>query len=413
MFAVDFNVEAVARRRMGWADFDAACAALAECERVIARARARQVEILAMLHGQHAERTDRHRSMEDMLVAEVDVSHATARDLMAAARRWESDEDLCTRLQTGEDTFDRSVATAALVAAGGTPDDVSASRDRDIPGVRKQAAHVRKVTRVEERQVAKDRFLKIEPTMGDTAWRISGLATAVDGAIIAKALERRGDEVSSGAGWLRPDRGQRMVDALTTMALDVLDPVGDETGADAGTDDDHGDIDNDASSGPPPRRPGRLGAVNIFVDAARAETTSGEIGARIAAGPRVGPGALERILCGGTVGIVALDTERNPIGSTPQSRYIPPAVRALVLDRDDGCVMAGCRSRYRLEPHHIHPYSYEPDHTPPNLATLCWFHHHIAIHLFERLIDPDSPPQARRFLRPWQITHRGPPPCPW
>ena len=35
-----------------------------------------------------------------------------------------------------------------------------------------------------------------------------------------------------------------------------------------------------------------------------------------------------------------------------------------------------------------------------NLATLCWFHHHVVIHGEGFSIDPNSPPQRRRFIRP-------------
>ncbi len=400
MFAVEWE-EPPRNRWNRWAELDVARDALVECEREIARIRARQMEILNWAERRHAERADRFRSIEEWVAAEVDVAPATARDMMAMARHWSGDDEVCVRMSSGDDTFDRSVATVALMAAGGTDDDVAESRHRDLAGVRRQVAAVRRVTRTDEKQAARKRFLKIEPTMDNTAWRISGLATAVDGAVIAKALEARGDELTRGLGPLRPDLGKRLVDALTTLAMDSLDGEGtraDRHGAAADT------VTGSTGSG-------GLGGITIFVDAARAEATSGEVGAAVAAGPRVGPGALQRILCGGTVGIVALDELGNPVRASRNSRRIPPAVRAFVLHRDGGCVMAGCRSRYRLEPHHIHPYARLGDHDPSNLVTLCWFHHHIAIHLFEHHIDPESPPLARRFLRPGQMTYRGPPIC--
>lgn len=56
-------------------------------------------------------------------------------------------------------------------------------------------------------------------------------------------------------------------------------------------------------------------------------------------------------------------------------------------------------SRYRLQPHHIRRYVDRGDHDPENLATSCWFHHHIAIHRQGFRIDPDSLPHRRRLIQ--------------
>jgi hypothetical protein len=34
------------------------------------------------------------------------------------------------------------------------------------------------------------------------------------------------------------------------------------------------------------------------------------------------------------------------------------------------------------------------------LTTLCWHHHHVVVHLRGYTLDPASPPQRRRLLRP-------------
>ncbi|MDJ0961974.1 MAG: HNH endonuclease, partial [Acidimicrobiia bacterium] len=82
------------------------------------------------------------------------------------------------------------------------------------------------------------------------------------------------------------------------------------------------------------------------------------------------------------------------------TKAIPPAVRRFVMWRDGGCTADGCTSRYRLQPHHIRWRSDQGDHDPDNLTTLCWFHHHVVIHGLGYRIDPDSPPQRRRFTHP-------------
>ncbi len=36
--------------------------------------------------------------------------------------------------------------------------------------------------------------------------------------------------------------------------------------------------------------------------------------------------------------------------------------------------------------------------TPENLVTVCWYHHHVAIHMLGMTIDPDSPLHRRRLI---------------
>ena len=57
-------------------------------------------------------------------------------------------------------------------------------------------------------------------------------------------------------------------------------------------------------------------------------------------------------------------------------------------------------SRYRLQIHHITRWADGGRTDPQNLTTLCWFHHHVAIHGQGFTIDPHSPPQRRRLLQP-------------
>ncbi|MEZ5175255.1 MAG: HNH endonuclease [Acidimicrobiia bacterium] len=98
----------------------------------------------------------------------------------------------------------------------------------------------------------------------------------------------------------------------------------------------------------------------------------------------------------------------NPVFASQATRAIPPAIRDTVLFRDGGCTIDGCNSRYRLEPHHIIPRSEHGTHHPSNLTTLCWYHHHVAIHGNGFRIDTESPPHKRSKapLRSRQDVHR-------
>ncbi|MEE8458148.1 MAG: HNH endonuclease signature motif containing protein, partial [Acidimicrobiia bacterium] len=104
-------------------------------------------------------------------------------------------------------------------------------------------------------------------------------------------------------------------------------------------------------------------------------------------------------LCTGRVQIVGLDAEGVPVVTSPAARAIPPAIRHTVTYRDGACVIDGCGSKYRLEPHHIRRFSQGGTHHPDNLATVCWYHHHVAIHGNGYRIDPTSPPLRRRLIK--------------
>ena len=77
----------------------------------------------------------------------------------------DADDDVAvTGLESGDLTFDRATATAELVASGADDQDVEASFDRDLAGVRRMAAKLRRMTRVDEGEVMRRRYLSIEPT---------------------------------------------------------------------------------------------------------------------------------------------------------------------------------------------------------------------------------------------------------
>ena len=88
-----------------------------------------------------------------------------------------------------------------------------------------------------------------------------------------------------------------------------------------------------------------------------ATATTAEAGVVIDTGPRVGPTAVEAILCDGVIEVTARTTDGTPINMGRRSRTIPPKLRRFILHRDDGvCTAEGCISRYRLNLRSITPY---------------------------------------------------------
>jgi hypothetical protein len=192
---------------------------------------------------------------------------------------------------------------------------------------------------------------------------------------VVAALEAKADTFPA-----EPDtrsRAARNADALWAISLDAL------CGGDGAT--------IDASTP----------LLTVFVDATEAAASNGEAGVTVEAGPRVGKATIEAILCDGIVEVTASTSDGIPLTMGRRSRIIPPRLRRFVLARDGAvCTIAGCTSRYRLQIHHIKRWADGGSTDPENLTTVCWFHHHITIHGQGFTIDPNSPPQRRRLLRP-------------
>ncbi len=351
---------------------------LADHEAHVAVLRSEQARMVAELDRRQAPAAAGHRSLPEFLAATLDVDHDTARTLVELSR---VDGDTWRDVADGEITIDRALAEAKLVASGvgdGVRED---SRRHSIRGVRRLARLRERHRPVDEDRAHDRRYLVIQPNLDESLWDLHGRLAGIDGQLVADAVTARGDELHAGSE-LPSTPGQRAADGLVALVLDGA--TGGRNGADGG-------------------EPLALVAT-VFVDAELAAATRGMAGAEMVGGPRVGPRCLEEILCSGAVEVNVAGARPMTLGPTGQA--LPPRLRRHVIARDGGrCTVGGCRSRYRLQVHHITPMSEGGSNDPDNLGTFCWFHHHVAIHGAGFRIDPESPPQRRRLLRP----SRGPP----
>ncbi len=342
----------------------------------IARLRARQVATLQALDLAQVPMMDGARSLAEWAASRMDLTADTAQRLVETARRLIDQPDLAQELGEGTVSFERVVEESRLVATGAEPGFVARSRGWDLAGLRRMTARQVRISRRDEQRLYGERFLSIQPTLDQTSYKVWGQFPGSDGRIIEQALIHRADQFPPLPNGRRCSQAQGRADALVSIAQDSL----------------HGSQLETPSSAP---------VVSIFVDAHEAAGSNGQTGAEIDVGPRVGPLTLEEVLCDGRVEILVTAQDGTPLTVGPTARTISPKLRRFILHRDGGaCTADGCRSRYRLQPHHILPKSQGGTHDPVNLTTLCWFHHHVVIHRQGFRIDPDSPPQRRRFLPP-------------
>lgn len=356
---------------------------LVETEAEISRLRARQVVLVNELDRAQAHHSDGSRSILEWVQSHLDIDSDTARGLVFASRRIARHRYLSFRLANGSATFPRTVAALRYAETGVSYHDVLDSFDRDLAGIARLTARQRRVTRHDEEHTFAERYFTMQPTLDESSYRMWGQVPGVMGRTLETAICRRGDELRRTTSDESGTQSQRNADALVAIAQDSLDGAGTHT---------------DANSTP---------HVTVFVDATT-DADPATTAAEIAYGPRVGPHTLEAMLCSGRIQVVGMHNG-TPVVTSQATRAIPPAVRHAVLHRDGGCTIDGCRSRYRLEPHHITPRSCGGDHAMENLTTLCWYHHHIAIHGNGYTIDPESPPQRRRLVRRLRQHGTGPP----
>jgi hypothetical protein len=338
----------------------------AELTAAASRLDALRLGVLRELDIAQAAAVDGARTMVEWVAGRFDLETSTTRTLVALARA--ADEDLESALADGQVTTDRAAALVGLKTAGADAATVAHSWGRDLAGVRQMTSAHRRISNREESEAFADRYLHIQPSLDESSWKLWGQLSGIDGRIVDKAIQTAVDSLPN-----NPDTtaSQDRADGLVSVASEWLS--GEIGGHDL--------------------------VAEIFIDSALATITNGEAGATVVSGPRLGPNTLGEILCAGTTRINLIDNTGR-VSTSPSSRAIPTAVRNRVLQRDGHrCVIAGCNSRTRLQPHHLIPYSQGGTHDLENLITVCWYHHHVVIHQQGLIIDPESPPQRRTFVR--------------
>jgi hypothetical protein len=349
---------------------------LIEAEQRIGQLRAMQMALLDHLDVAQVAQLDGSRSLAEWVAARADLDQETARRLVRTTRTTADQPELRIPLARGDQSFARCTATAQLAATGASAETITHSAGFDIAGVRRLASRHRVFTPVDERDVFERRHLVMQSSLDEAMGRIYGEFAGYEWRLIEKAITERADTFPNQQHCERTKTPQRRADALAAICQDAL------------------------QGNPTTDSPSQAPLLTVFVDTRTTTTNPNLIDATIESGPRVGIATIERILCEGAIETIGVDATGTPLALGRTKRAIPPKLRRYIIHRDNGCTADGCSSRYRLQPHHITPWSQGGHTNPDNLTTLCWYHHHIVIHGRGHNIDPTSPPHRRRFLRP-------------
>ncbi|MYF82924.1 MAG: HNH endonuclease, partial [Acidimicrobiia bacterium] len=345
-------------------------AALVRAEAQISRARGEQLRWVKSFLLNRSAVSVGCRSAVDYVVSRADVRRSTARELVYLAERL--DVGMVERMCDGAVSYGRVLEETRLQEAGAPQDEIERSREVELDKAGRVAQQYKKMARDREKHTFESQYVAFQPSLDGTHVRVSGRLGAAEAEICRQGLDHRGEQLVP-AGESRPDPGLRRALALTTMCQDQLD--------------------NGAAPGAHTGSPGRSRREPLLMVLARnpvAEGSGFEQGVAVLAGQRVGPDTVDLIRCTGRTELITLAGQ--DIIHHGSRTSIRPATRRAVLARDDGCTVDGCNSVYRLEVHHIIPVSKGGTHTPENLTTLCWWHHHVAVHRRGMRIDPQSPP---------------------
>ena len=313
----------------------------------VARLRALETAAIAEKRARMTHLLDGYRSIIDWVAAMADVSHQTARSLCWTATRLREAPGVAGALEAGDITFDRAEQVSRL------PEGHRAGHERyDISQLKRQVAHHKRISRRRERKSAVG-YLQFQPSGDEMTDSIWGELPGMDSVLVRKAVDQRADEIldsSTGLGV-----AERRALALISICQDAL----------------YDERDTDPAS---------AGGVTVIVDAKEASTTMGESGVSVLSGPRIGRQALQAIVCNSQVEVLGLAEDGQPLNLGRKTRTVSPALRRFVLARDMGCTVDGCSSDYRLEVHHTVPFSEGGATDADDLVSVCWFHHHVAIH---------------------------------
>ena len=334
-----------------------------------------------------------YRNPTEMVASRLDAPRPTARDLVYLAERL-ADHQI-EAIRAGAVSYERALAETRLAEAGASTEVIERSRDLDLEAVRRLLNEHRKMTRADERELFEGQYLMLQPSLDGNHIQVKGQLGALEGELCRQGLDRRGEKLVP-AGDDRPDPGQRRALALTTLCQDELDR--------------HPQPARTTAERIRAARGRREPSVMIVAHQPLAETSDYEQGVAVLGGARVGPDTVDLIRCLGPT--ERITTDGLNVAHHGTTTTIRPSLRRAVLARDDGCTIDGCTSDYRLEVHHIVPLSQGGKHAADNLATLCWWHHHVAVHRRGMRIDPQSPPRRRRLKPPKTRTCGYQPPDP-
>jgi Domain of unknown function (DUF222)/HNH endonuclease len=106
---------------------------------------------------------------------------------------------------------------------------------------------------------------------------------------------------------------------------------------------------------------------------------------------------VKRLICDGSLVLVAEDENGNPLDVGRKQRTVSTALRRALYARDRGCTFPGCHRKRYLDGHHLKHWINGGETTPDNMTLLCDYHHRV-LHEGGFSIVKEAPEHTLRFI---------------
>lgn len=178
-------------------------------------------------------------------------------------------------------------------------------------------------------------------------WSVEGEMPAVEGAVVARALQRLADQIPSAPDEPQADADERRADALVALCSARL----------------ASDEDQDRAM--------------VVVHADWDALQDIEAKAMLEGGPVIAGTTVQRLLCNARVQTVVERPDGSVVGLGRVSREPSAWMMRQLRHRDDSCRFPGCDARRFTQAHHIRWWSRGGATDLANLLLVCSFHHRL------------------------------------
>jgi hypothetical protein len=311
-------------------------------------AHAALLEIVAVIDEREQWRLDGCLSLQDWIALTFQVNRRTANEWTDAARALTELPHLSSAFASGELSWDKTRAVAAVASDASDESLTAEAIETDVKHLERAARKARAISIEEPNSRHRDRFFSLRRSITIGGVRLSGFLPGADGETVIKAIERLADGVPKDpeTGFY-PRLDERCADALVDMSAQVLS--------------EHQPVH------------GERAMVVAHVDLSASLT---EPHADCDSGMSLAPETVERLMCDAVVEPVFEHGGRT-IGIGRKRREPPQWLRRALVDRDEGCRFGGCTRVRGLHAHHIEHWPGGGPTDTNNLVMLCRYHHRL------------------------------------
>ncbi len=328
--------------------------------REIAARQRELLEDLAELETREAWLDDGAHDMAHWTSMQLDVSRWKARRWLHAGRALGWLPATAEALERGDVGIDKVVELARFAEFDDEDALVRWARGVSAGAIRR-VGDLRSRDRDEEVDDAdRSRWLEFRYADDGRRWRLDAGLPAAQGAVVARALERLGDQIPTDPDEGAEGPGARRADALVALCSARL--AGDED-QDRATVVVHADMD-----------------VLYDVDA----------NAVLEDGPVIGGATVQRLLCNARMQAVVEHPDGSVAGLGRMSREPSSWMIRQLRHRDGTCRFPGCDARRFTQAHHVEWWSRGGTTDLDNLVLVCSFHHRLVHEHGWSIVRPDD-----------------------